>query len=416
MDPHCRVKFGGFAADNDNTTFPVRRACQADDLRHFHMAEVWPQIRSPGGLSLQAARRGCTRQFSATANKEAAAVLGQKDRFPAWKIEQYHVYPDERARYADPTNPDRPPKPPDDPAAFDLNPNPQKPGKAGIAYIEGDGYIKLLADWDAENRATPAVYEVEGAEDVWTGQPLATAGDRRRPATATAPNSEGVPSQARTGCRLGLVNSREFQARGRYLAALPVTSNGSPRGSVLPRGRHLPQYTGTKTSEGKHNRWRTNGSLGVSKLFSTGGLLVARFANQTFVELTGKNKHTVSTSTILFEAMQPLLRGGGRAVTLEPLTQVERNLLYEVRDFARFRKEFLVAIASGGGATSFNVPTTFTGGWRRCGSDGGARGDSRQRQHRHPEAAGARTVTRRCRRRCRRHRLPDRPPDAVDHR
>ena len=41
------------------------------------------------------------------------------------------------------------------------------------------------------------------------------------------------------------------------------------------------------------------------------------------------------------------LARAGRAVTLEPLTQAERNLLYVVRDFAKFRQEFFVFIAAG---------------------------------------------------------------------
>src|SRR5262249_18888091 len=45
--------------------------------------------------------------------------------------------------------------------------------------------------------------------------------------------------------------------------------------------------------------------------------------------------------------VQPLLRGAGKAVTLEPLTQAERNLLYIIRDFAKFRQEFFVFIAAG---------------------------------------------------------------------
>jgi hypothetical protein len=49
--------------------------------------------------------------------------------------------------------------------------------------------------------------------------------------------------------------------------------------------------------------------------------------------------------------IQPLLQGGGKAVTLEPLTQAERNLLYQVRSYARFRKEFFVSIAGGGGGS-----------------------------------------------------------------
>ena len=42
----------------------------------------------------------------------------------------------------------------------------------------------------------------------------------------------------------------------------------------------------------------------------------------------------------------PLLRGSGREIVMEPLTQAEREVLYAIRDFERFKKEFSVAIAS----------------------------------------------------------------------
>src|SRR5262245_329085 len=97
---------------------------------------------------------GCTRHYYRLgADREVSAVIAQKDRFPAWKVIDAHVYPDPRARFGDPTDPDRPPKPPDDPATESVSPNPQKPGKAGEARIEGTGYLDLLRQWDAENRS-----------------------------------------------------------------------------------------------------------------------------------------------------------------------------------------------------------------------------------------------------------------------
>src|SRR5262249_54078197 len=62
-------------------------------------------------------------------------------------------------------------------------------------------------------------------------------------------------------------------------------------------------------------------------------------------------KRTLSVTTLNFDAIQPLLRGAGQAVTLEGLTQAERNLLYAIRSFARFRKELYVAIASSSGGS-----------------------------------------------------------------
>jgi hypothetical protein len=87
---------------------------------------------------------------------EVADILTEKDQYPDWQIEQYHVYPDPRARFADDSNPDCPPMPPDDPAAQDLSPNPQKPGHAGVGLVAGQGYMELLAQWNAENRAEVA--------------------------------------------------------------------------------------------------------------------------------------------------------------------------------------------------------------------------------------------------------------------
>ena len=72
---------------------------------------------------------------------------------PAWKIDQYHVYPDPRARFADPTNPDRPPMPPDDPGAWDLSPHPQNPGHAGVGTVEGTAYLEMIKTWNDQNRA-----------------------------------------------------------------------------------------------------------------------------------------------------------------------------------------------------------------------------------------------------------------------
>jgi outer membrane protein TolC len=42
----------------------------------------------------------------------------------------------------------------------------------------------------------------------------------------------------------------------------------------------------------------------------------------------------------------PLLRGAGRAIATEPLTQAERNLVYAIRRFERYKQGFAVSLAS----------------------------------------------------------------------
>src|SRR5262249_4251079 len=81
-----------------------------------------------------------------------------------------------------------------------------------------------------------------------------------------------------------------------------------------------------------------------------GALLLLDIANRTVVDFANTPK-VVSQSTASLDLVQPLLRGGGRAVTLEPLTQAERDLLAPIRSYARFRKEFYVSIAVGGGGS-----------------------------------------------------------------
>lgn len=87
---------------------------------------------------------------------------------------------------------------------------------------------------------------------------------------------------------------------------------------------------------------------GVGKLFSSGGQLITGFANQLVFNFVGKNAAQPTVQSQLpLTFVQPFLAGGGRAVTLENLTQAERQLIYTIRLFARFRQEFFTSIAVG---------------------------------------------------------------------
>src|SRR5262245_9197314 len=105
-------------------------------------------------LALFLAAAGCNRTlYRDNVDREVNDILREKDQFPAWKIDHFHVYPDPRARFSDQGRPDRPPAPPDDPATAEVSPMPQKPPHAGVTSMEGGGYLELLNTWDAENRA-----------------------------------------------------------------------------------------------------------------------------------------------------------------------------------------------------------------------------------------------------------------------
>lgn len=349
-------------------------------------------------VALLCASFGCTRRFFRNrADRDVDGLLAEKDVFEKWKIEQYHVYPDPRSRFADPTNPDRPPMPPDDPAAKLLSPNPQRPKHAGIDRVEGTGYFDLLAAWDAQNRQKLA----EKAKD--NGGPLPAAAQHnaeeqepklaappaaggQKPNGAPADNPSSPKNDVETGPRprkledtepkpflitleqaveLGLVNSREFQTKREdlYLSALSVTNQRFGFAAQFFFTEEAARnWAGRATPEGQQRNWTLNSTTGFSKLFPSGALLLFKFANTTVIDLAGKAaNNTASVSTLNLDLVQPFLRGGGRAVTLEPLTQSERNLVYEIRGYYRFREQFFANIATGGDLSLFNAQAVRRG-------------------------------------------------------
>lgn len=376
---------------------------------------------------------GCTRRFFRHwADREVLQVLESKDEYPEWELRDYYVYPHPLARFADPSDPDFPPMPPDDIPTWMLATRPQKPKQ--VAYIEGTGYLHVLEAWDAANRAARKQREERKKQEAGSPEllpppkePPQTEPDAARPADPMGFDGQGMPAEvtiigddpvpddrgpasghpaepiirvkaAQYGTmngdndqpkgylitldqavELALFNSREFQDRREslYLTALPVTFE---RFNFLPQfyaaDRFFREWAASRSTVGKQNRWEANtgvgprSGLGFTQLLSTGALLTLQLANRTVVNLTGSPKHTISESTLLLDLSQPLLQAGGRAVTLEPLTQAERDLVYELRNFARFHREFYVAIAVG------SPIRTAVGGIGVAGLDLGVRGQA----------------------------------------
>jgi outer membrane efflux protein len=302
---------------------------------------------------------GCTRRFyREQADRQVEEVLTEKD-CPDWKIENWHVYPDPMARFGDPSNPDRPPMPFDDPAAKCLSPNPQRPGKAGYGDSEGTGYLDLIRSWDAINRADPDANIRPAPASSALPPATQTGGDQEQVLKTDVHRYRLTYDQA---CELALFNSREFQDRREdlYVVALAVTLQRFSFAAQFFAGETVFREWAGSDRLDAGNRWGATSTASVSKLFPTGALLLAQFASRLIIEMSGNAPRRVTVpTTASLDLTQPLLRGGGRAVTLEPLTQVERDLLYEVRAFARFRKVFFVSIAGGGELSSALIDGGF---------------------------------------------------------
>jgi hypothetical protein len=172
---------------------------------------------------------------------------------------------------------------------------------------------------------------------------------------------------------LGLINARvyQFNLESVYLTALAVTLQRfafepqfvagmspltAPVGGAFSINPINSFAYSTKATGSQSSNLRLGTLAGFGKFFETGGRLLGGFANQTVFNFIGKNpRQPAVQSSIPLSFVQPFLRGGGRAVTLEPLTLAERNLLYQIRAFAKFRQEFSVALLVGG-----TVPTLGT--------------------------------------------------------
>lgn len=85
--------------------------------------------------------------------------------------------------------------------------------------------------------------------------------------------------------------------------------------------------------------------VGVGLLLKGGGQIAIDLTSNFLRYLTGDSRVS-ATSALTGSITQPLLRGAGRKVAAERLTQAERTVLYELRGYTRYRQEFAVQVAS----------------------------------------------------------------------
>jgi len=136
-------------------------------------------------------------------------------------------------------------------------------------------------------------------------------------------------------------NNREYQTRKEalFLAALDVSLERWNVGFVPAAGADAA-VTGTGSVADVQS---AGAFFGVDKILATGGRLFADLGLAIVNDLSnGDGWQATSNVSMLFT--QPLLRGRGKLILFEPLTQAERSLVYEVRTFERFRRELAVDV------------------------------------------------------------------------
>jgi len=212
---------------------------------------------------------------------------------------------------------------------------------------------------------SPEHYKAEADEEVYTildakwGDGLGSKVNYRISDVEAGPNdlaprytlpASGVLSLAEA-VALATANNRDYQTQKEqlYLTALSLTGQ---RHNFVRQwfGTIDAGYVNVKDKDGINpgERLKVDGQgtkLGFSQLLADGASIGASIAIDWARFLTGDPRATLG-SVLSANITAPLLRGSGRRIAQENLTQAERDALYQIRTFNRYRKTFVVSIAT----------------------------------------------------------------------
>ena len=256
----------------------------------------------------------CTRsKYRAAADRQSVQLISSRNTDYRWSLPSRPVEPAPDSRMSIPANLDCAPKPPDDPAA------------------------------------QPLMYCPDGHknEKYWKKIPDAHSIESPRWLDSLPRQADGsVRLDQQTAIDLALLHSRDYQSQYEsvYLTALSLTGNEFEFQTQWNGGTGT-QYTATGKDIGNNKLLQVSDRLGFNRNLAGGGQLATNVLNSFFWDFgnnsLGSNGLLVTTFT------QPVLRGAFRHVRLENLTQAERNLLYQVRTFARFRRQMYADVSAG---------------------------------------------------------------------
>lgn len=273
---------------------------------------------------------GCSRQFwRKQAEKDTYNAIGEKLNDPRWELPRVNLTPDQRSRFYDPYDPDKEPLPPDDPSAH--------------AYMHQVNGRKGYKNWHKLGTAfaieNPQWLEPYGIE--MNGVDPVDAHNQVHLVEVALPEL----------IDLTYIHNREYQTtlETLYLDALTLTQQRYNLGvRFLGLG---PGLSGGEPSAGvtaplsKRGQGGTSSQFfGVSQLLPAGGQMAVEVAN-TVTWAFGQPGSTPAPS-IGYNITQPLLFNAGRKIALEPLTQAERQVLYDARTLARFRQTLFVDVST----------------------------------------------------------------------
>jgi outer membrane protein TolC len=174
---------------------------------------------------------------------------------------------------------------------------------------------------------------------------LEAAPDEDAPA-ASPPVPDVIHMSLMEALQIGAANSRDYQTRKEtiFIDALSLD---------LERNEFRTQFFGQLEGRGTADLGGDDtvggvggtASVGANRRFASGAAITSRIAIDLIKLLTQDRD---SSYGIFGDASIsiPLLRGAGRHIVLEPLTQAERDVIYSIWDFERFKQIYAVNVAA----------------------------------------------------------------------
>lgn len=184
--------------------------------------------------------------------------------------------------------------------------------------------LKTTEHWNGEERLKPD--ETKGGMGFDTTQPMKIRLD------------DAVKIAAR--------NSRDYQVQKESLFKTALALDLEDYKFRTTFSGMLASSVNSSSSDGDRSTGSDNQlKLGMSKAFQNGTEVASSIAVDLAGMLTGDKDSAwglIADASISI----PLLRGSGKLVTMESLTQAQRNLVYEVRSFEQYKRDFMVNVAN----------------------------------------------------------------------
>ncbi|MFN0056864.1 MAG: TolC family protein [Planctomycetota bacterium] len=145
---------------------------------------------------------------------------------------------------------------------------------------------------------------------------------------------------------LGASSSREYQRRKEdvFRAALALDLARDAYRLTFS-GLVSGLYSEDTSAEPRVAGFSETGDVGVTKVLKNGASFATSLGIDLVKLLTGERPSALGLVADASISI-PLLRGAGRAIASEPLTQAERDIVYAIEEFERFKQTFAVRIAS----------------------------------------------------------------------